>query len=257
MYEDNQKWAFRSQAWDSCQFAYVELTEIHRQSDPVFTEILQKTRRSIPLTAQDKQILLEHPSETKDAVHLRPTLAEVWRLNEDAFKVLPGPTHTYDCWDTFSWREELHPELHNRGWRRDDGRWQGRADAPLKAFQDHRFEERLQLKLNTLVILLVNMNLEQGLVNGAQGKVVGFQRYSKDGPADPQAPVSSFLPTAVGDYKEVRDRELKDFTKERKVTAWPVVKFNNGITQIIYAQCQLSELGLEKPYSLMSRTQVG
>ena len=161
----------------------------------------------------------------------------------------------YECHDEFAWKRDLHPDLENRGVRKDNGRYQGREDGPLKALQDHRFEERLELKINTLVILLVNLNIEAGLVNGAQGKVVGFQPYSQSGGAQPQDQPSSYLPEILGEYKEVRQQRLGSFVRTRSVKAWPIVKFNNGITQIIYAQCQLSELGLEKPYSLLSRTQ--
>jgi len=252
-YEDDDKWAFRNDAWNDCNFECVELTEIHRQSDPVFTGILQKCRQCVPLTAQDKQTLLHHPCKTQDAVYLRPTLAETLRINEANFKMLPGPTQVYDCWDMFDWRKDEHPDLESRRTRRTDGRHDGNPTAPLKALQDHRFEERVQLKLNTLVILLVNMDLTMGLVNGAQGKVVGFEKYNKFG-AEAQPKTS--LPETLGEYKEVRSAQMYAFTDQRHVTAFPIVQFNNGISQIIYPVCQLSELGTERPYSLMGRTQI-
>ncbi|KAK8007209.1 hypothetical protein PG989_001199 [Apiospora arundinis] len=37
---------------------------------------------------------------------------------------------------------------------------------------------------------------------------------------------------------------------------WPVVKFHNGIRRVIHAECSINELGDEKPYSLLSRTQI-
>jgi len=252
-YEDDDKWAFRNDAWNECNFECVELTEIHRQSDPVFTSILQKCRQCVPLTAKDKQTLLHHPCNSQDAVYLRPTLAETLRINEANFKMLPGPTQVYDCWDMFDWRKDEHPELESRRVRRTDGGHEGQPTAPLKALQDHRFEERVQLKLNTLVILLVNMDLTLGLVNGAQGKVVGFEKYNKYGS---EAQPKTSLPEILGEYKEVRSAQMYAFTEQRHVTAFPIVQFNNGISQTIYPVCQLSELGAENPYSLMGRTQI-
>ena len=35
-----------------------------------------------------------------------------------------------------------------------------------------------------------------------------------------------------------------------------MVEFYNGTTRPIIAQCQLSEYGSEKPYSLLGRTQI-
>lgn len=256
IYQDSDKWAFQNKAWESCKFTCVELTEIHRQSDPVFTAILQKCRQSIPLSEEDKPLLLNHPSNTTDAVHLRPTHAEVLRINEAAFNKLPGNVLTYECYDEFEWRYELHPELESRQHRKIDGRYEGRSDGPLKALEDHRFEECLQLKFGTLVILLVNLNIKAGLVNGAQGKIVGFQPYSAAGGKDPQDQPSSYLPEALGDYSKKRDEQVRKLVQFRKLRAWPIVEFTGGNTQIIYPQCQLSELGSEKPYSVMSRTQV-
>jgi len=155
----------------------------------------------------------------------------------------------------FDWQHEYHPELANRGVRRSDGRHEGDPTAPLKALQDHRFEERVQLKMDTLVILLVNMDLKLGLVNGAQGKIVGFAPY----PAPKEVPVGqprAQLPELLGEYKEVRAAQAYTFTSRRNIRAFPIVRFNNGISQIIYPVCQLSELGAEKPYSLMARTQI-
>jgi hypothetical protein len=42
VFRDNDKWAFRSQAWAECDFAHVHLKSIHRQSDDQFISMLQK-----------------------------------------------------------------------------------------------------------------------------------------------------------------------------------------------------------------------
>lgn len=101
VYKDDEKWAFQNDSWSSCDFTYVELTQIHRQSEKEFTRILQKCRRKIRLTQSDKNLLLHHPSETKDAVQLRPTSAEVEKINSREFNRLPGEVREYECLDLF------------------------------------------------------------------------------------------------------------------------------------------------------------
>jgi hypothetical protein len=44
IFYDVDKWAFRSKAWEECDFKHINLTEIHRQSDKKFVSILQKIR---------------------------------------------------------------------------------------------------------------------------------------------------------------------------------------------------------------------
>ena len=57
---DEDKWAFKSPAWEAADFVYVNLQEIHRQSDRPFIETLQKCRLGIPCSEQDLNMLLNH-----------------------------------------------------------------------------------------------------------------------------------------------------------------------------------------------------
>ena len=139
----------------------------------------------------------------------------------------------------------MHPELASKQWRRDDPPYAGRETDPLKTLADHRFGEQLSLKVGTLVILLHNLDHDHGLVNGSQGKVVGFRSEDEFKPRE-----------LVGAHKQLRTEQEKLYTEALAEKEWPVVKFNNGLERVIRAHCQLSELGQEKPYSLMGRTQV-
>lgn len=123
--------------------------------------------------------------------------------------------------------------MENQQWRTDHGRYATRGDGPLKALKDHRFEELLSLKIDTLVIILDNVSFDQGLVNGAQGKIVGFQPFSLNGSG-----VSDSLPEVVGEHKEERDAQVRKFAKTRNVKEWPIVRFSNGLERTIHARCQ-------------------
>lgn len=51
------RWAFRSKAWEEAQLVHYNLSEIHRQSDETFIKMLQKCRLGIPFTEDDIDLL--------------------------------------------------------------------------------------------------------------------------------------------------------------------------------------------------------
>jgi ATP-dependent DNA helicase PIF1 len=258
VYLDIDKWAFRSKAWKEANFVHVNLTNIHRQSDAVFINILQKCRMGKTLTQKDTDLLLNHPSETRGAVKLFSTREEVRRVNMEAFNILRSRARTFRSLDYFRWNEK-HRNLEFKTKRS--------ADGSLQALHDHRFDATLQLKQGMVVVLLVNLDIAAGLVNGSQGNIQGFEDYdplnlpramedgrkgstvSKDGVA--LSPTS----TLSGDHAALREYQIKDFALSGP-KEWPIVQFNNGVRRTIYADCTVNELGDEKPHSLLCRTQI-
>jgi ATP-dependent DNA helicase PIF1 len=132
-----------------------------------------------------------------------------------------------------------------------------------------------------LVVLLVNINIPEGLVNGAQGTVVGFREFWD--PAEEQksewqiiAGILFFAAlvdlclrpldieaTLGGDYTYYRAERIFEFMKDAPLKQWPVVRFSHKDQprdHLITASCYPTELGDEPPsnprYSLMSRTQI-
>lgn len=59
--------------------------------------------------------------------------------------------------------------------------------------KDHQLDPVVELKQGMLVVLLTNLDITSGLVNGSQGRVVGIQEYSSGN--FPQ----SFVDVAAGD----------------------------------------------------------
>jgi ATP-dependent DNA helicase PIF1 len=132
--------------------------------------------------------------------------------------------------------------------------------------------------LNQRVVLQQNLDPTAGLVNGSQGTVVKFERYSakrmpktvpnrekqesldrKNKRAEspgPTGPTSDSSPTIVGSHAQHREDQIQAFANANKNCSWPVVRFDNGQTRTIYADCTVSELGNEEPHSLLSRTQI-
>lgn len=98
---DNEKWAFKSTAWEECKFKYVHLRKIHRQKDEEFVSILQKCRLGKALDASDISTLLHHPTEVENGARLYSKREEVDELNDLSFKMLPGSPRKYKCLDVY------------------------------------------------------------------------------------------------------------------------------------------------------------
>lgn len=244
---DNEKWAFKSRAWEDCGFVHIQLSTIHRQRDPEFIGMLQKCRKGVKFTPREVDLLMKHPSVTPYAVKLFSTRDEVRRTNEEAFRALHQPPHSYRCYDKFDGSAK-HPHLNYKG--------RMTADGTLAALADHRFDHIVELKQGMPVVLLVN-DLATGLANGSQGIITGFEPHD-----------ASRLPLHVGHGERTVGGQLTTYAGIKNVhtrahaqqqwqgLAWPIVKFFCGITRTIYPVCHVVEIGDEAPYSLLCRTQV-
>ncbi|KAI5368372.1 putative pif1/Herpes helicase domain, DNA helicase Pif1 [Septoria linicola] len=275
---DDDKWAFRSKVWEECNFVHVNLSSIHRQSDQVFISILQKLRIGKPLTNADRKLLLDHPCDVKNAVKLFPTREEVRRINQTEFDQLKTAKRDYRCLDYFSWNQE-HGNLLGKGRRSP-------IDDSLEALREHRLDNLVEFKAGMLVVLLVNLDITNGLVNGSQGRVIGFEPFaesklpkattresesfssfsrggsssknSRRGRGSPEPSQAAVQGELRGEYAALRETQIRDFILQprNQNKMWPIVEFDNGLRRTIYADCQVNELGDEKPYTLLARTQI-
>ncbi|KAJ8114082.1 hypothetical protein ONZ43_g4992 [Nemania bipapillata] len=227
VFRDEDKWAFKSEAWGLCNFVYFHLQTIHRQSDEIFIKILQKCRIGQPLNGDDTDLLMNHPCMSGNATKLYARRDEVRRENQKRFDKL---LHT--------WRA---------------------ADGSLESLRDHRYEALVEFKRGMLVVLLTNLDLGRKLCNGSQGIICGYEEF--DPQKLPKLP-NKKEPTPEngihGDFAEMREKHIRTFIDQKGVTkkVWPIVRFHNGIVRTIYADCSVHTLGNKEPYSLLSRTQI-
>ncbi|KAK1756335.1 P-loop containing nucleoside triphosphate hydrolase protein, partial [Echria macrotheca] len=255
-YKDSDKWAFKSAAWKECNFVNVLLTAIHRQHDACFISLLQKCRMGIQLHQEEIDLLIDHPCDTTNAVKLFATREEVRKVNQEEYDRLYTIEHRYHAYDDFYWERDAHPNLGSKATRSKDD--------CLNALSDHRFDPNVWLKEGMLVVLLVNLDLSQGLCNGSQGVIVGFQPYDpKDLPRRGSKGTGSrdFLGGMLGAHGAIKDDHVNRFCRYQIDTGrvpleWPIVKFHNGVTATIFPECQVNEIGDVKPYSLLCRTQM-
>ena len=255
---DHEKWAFQAQVWKQCDFAYVELRTVHRQCDETFVNLLQKCRVGVGLSLADRRLLLNHENDASNGVKLYPRNDDVAKHNKTEFAKIFAPRRRYLCLDDFQcMSEDPSTELLKNG-RAD-------RDHPdtLNALRDHRYARLVELKEDMPVILLQNLDIQAVLVNGTTGRIVGWEKYDHGKmpkiyevvrykeEEDPSVAVVS------GEYGWLKQRNIQRFIDRAEIKEWPIVDFGSrGRTRTIYADCTVNEVGDEKPYSLLSRTQV-
>lgn len=269
-YADEDKWAFKSNAWRECNFVHFHLKTIHRQNDQKFIRMLQKCRLGDKMKESEISLLMNHKCRVSQATKLYSTRKEANEVNRAAFNQLKGVKLVYWCHDSFFWRE-CHPQLQRKGMR---GEWGNESEVasppdtkrPLYALEDHRWAKCVELKRGMLVVLLTNLDLEAGLCNGSQGVICSFEDYdpkkmpmkerydSRGRKVEPQPGQR----VVRGEHAAVQEGQIKDFitSESAPIKRWPVVQFHNGRRRTVYAECSISQLGDEEPYSLLARTQI-
>lgn len=258
--EEAHQWAFESQAWKDADFVNINLQQNHRQGEGRFAAILEKLGHGATLSQAERNLLYNHPCDVEGAVHIFPTNAEVDDMNNKEFAKLNGEQVKYCSVDLFD-SNLLHHEFRDFGTLSKDGH-------TLQALSQHPYKPELQLKLNMPVVLITNLNVANGLVNGSQGTVVGFKSY--DAATLPTATISrDELGTAVdaptlmnfrgGESQRHRQEQVKDFVlRENFGKRLPIVQFPGKQPMTIFPDCNVTHLGDEDqlPYSLLSKTQI-
>lgn len=146
------KFAFDANTWKTSIDHTIGLTQVFRQRDPEFARMLNEMRLG-RITEETVRAFraLSRPLKFDDGVDLAelyPTRAQVEASNENRLRALPGKVQRYEAMDT------------------------GKEDMRDKLLSNVMAPKALDLKLNAQVMLI--KNLDESLVNGSLGKVVGF-----------------------------------------------------------------------------------
>jgi ATP-dependent DNA helicase PIF1 len=135
----------------------IKLDKIYRQSDQTFIDLLARVRIG-EHTESDIDILNSRLTETKidddiDIIHLVPTNKQMININSSKLDLL----NTEECKFKASYLgdKELIKELKNQF--------------------DQRGLSELTLKVGAKVMLVKNLNVAEGLVNGSLGKIIEFR----------------------------------------------------------------------------------
>ncbi|KAF4633113.1 hypothetical protein G7Y89_g5004 [Cudoniella acicularis] len=149
------KFAFDAGTWSTAVHHTIGLTEVFRQKDPVFANMLNEMRlgKITDDTVRAFKKLNRKPKfeDTLEATELFPTRNEVENSNAYRMRALVGKCYRYDALDTGTIQDQN---------QRD------------KLLSNMMAPKSLELKKGAQVMLIKNM--DDGLVNGSLGKVIAF-----------------------------------------------------------------------------------
>lgn len=158
----DKEFAFEADCWSRSFDLQVELTHVFRQSDAQLVELLQAIRKG--RSDLDYYRLLsrcfvepqlgELGGRDSPVTRLYPRNEDVRRVNEERLRSLGGEIITYIA--------------------QDEGEESGKRQLKVGIAP-----EKLELALGAHVMLLKNLDPENGLVNGATGTVTGFVKSRK------------------------------------------------------------------------------
>lgn len=168
----NDKYCFESALWNENMETQVELSKIHRQTDPRFTKILNQIRKG-KMSKKSYQLLKTCMDKDVSALKhgIRPTILyprkfQVDRLNKKKLSQLTTSTHNFEH------RVVLGSHT---------------ITAPYKANHAHEiqymikhapFEGKLVLKKGAQVMCIANLDVGGGVCNGSTGIILHFQEGS-------------------------------------------------------------------------------
>jgi ATP-dependent DNA helicase PIF1 len=216
------KFAFDASTWTTSVDHTIGLTQVFRQRDPVFANMLNEMRLG-RITEDTVRAFksLERPLDFSDglgATELFSTRNEVEASNEKRLRELSGTIRRYEAQDT------------------------GKEDIRDKLLANMMAPRVIDLKVNAQVMLI--KNLDETLVNGSLGKVIGFSD-EKTFDMSPLDEYDEDDPTA-----KARRKLLNSFKHESESSSsvkYPVVQFiaPDGTARVIL--CQPEEWKVELP----------
>lgn len=178
---DKRVFAFESYLWSQVVQTSVQLTQILRQKDPVFQEILNEEARTGELSPNSYVMLETRKTMDWKRQEIKPTLLfvknhDVSSINESKLAKLPGEEHIFEA-ETSQSPEDIRADILQMLVEKID--------------KDASYESHLALKVGAQVMLLKQLMEDKedekgkkmkspihGLVNGSRGIVTGF---AKDG----------------------------------------------------------------------------
>lgn len=165
------RFAFESAIWNACTLIPAVLSKIERQTDNDFQLLLNECRIGAP--SEKTATLLKSRQGLDWKKHLiKPTLlfsrnADVDSINEKNVHALKKPIRTIEA-KTVIERPADDPTL-------DIPSGEGLERIIQKLDNDANYCPTLDLCIGCQVMLLMNKNVEAGLVNGSRGLIVNFR----------------------------------------------------------------------------------
>lgn len=171
---------FQTKAWLEANIERIELTKVFRQADQQFVSVLERVRwakldAEVVATLSSRLGAVLDCSDGIQPTHLYATNDRVDIVNEARLEQLSTEARTFRCRQTFS---KLSSEERKRIGER--------------VAKDCCAAAILTLKVGAQVMLLVNLDVKNGLSNGSRGVVIGFAEALSSGVSGFTAPIVRF-----------------------------------------------------------------
>lgn len=167
-------YCFNSPLWKKLNLETINLTKVHRQKDKKFVTALNHIRQG-EITQQDLDLLMSRNNvePPMEAVRLYATNDEADYYNKVCYDRIKEEQHTFWAYDTITkkdkkGKEDSKPCCPDNLTSKDKEAYQ---------FFDKqcKYGKVVNLKVGSRVMLLYNMDIDDGLVNGSCGYVTGFE----------------------------------------------------------------------------------
>ena len=204
--KESQQFCFETPIWNNVFTIdnHIILKKIFRQNDPVYINILQQIRVG-KLDSENIKILKKYVKRDLSTCEIIPTKLFSLRsktdlVNSQMFSKIDEPIYSYDMITDINYSDP-----HNLTINYKKTSLSPKAiDYEINQLKNSiSCKQVLQLKKNALVMCTINLDLPNGICNGAQGIIIGFTNSTP---------------------------------------SFPVVKFNNGIIKTISTHYWVSEV---------------
>lgn len=170
--EEAVQFAFESESFREIINHIIELSIIHRQKDEVFQRILKEARHG-ELSKESCKIIRSYQGREWRENKIRPTLLfprrnEVDLINMSNLKALTGRRYTYEA-------KLVYDGKISAGFSEKDEDFQR---VLMKCDSDAPYAKEIELTVDAQVMLITNLDPENGLVNGSRGVVIYFCQAS-------------------------------------------------------------------------------
>ena len=174
---NEDEFCFESEVWNNLfnRENHIELTEIFRQKDKQFIEILAEIRKG-KLSATNLQVIEERlkVKTPEDITLLSPKKFIVDRINQSKFHQLDQAIQESNIIIRYDETNYIHTQIPIPPEKKKQLNEKERKQVVNKLIKDSRCSTKLKLKLGTYIMITANIHLEDGIANGTQGIIVGF-----------------------------------------------------------------------------------
>ena len=165
--QEDHRFVFEANVWRTSIEDSVILRTVHRQSDPVFLKVLEEARAG-RLSEESIRILESRRNTDWKKLEIKPTLlftrrADVEEINMAQLKKCKGGDITFKAKTVYS------PAPFAQRATDQESQW-----ATEKMDKSGSYVPELTLRVGAQVMLLTNMDVEHGLVNGSRGVIEKF-----------------------------------------------------------------------------------